>query len=577
MSRSHEGGDVGWTVVRVNAEHETDDGDIVRAYEYAVRPDGSIPKVDSSTAWPLEEGGTLVRLVDFYAAEFTGRADDKLNPNGVAGVTKKGLFASIYPVRVEDKRKESSPHATVKGGRHLLNDSKYIDEVDGHETQGTITVPTEYGEVDIRYWIVDPSQSDQDDDSKQKIIKRFVDPTNPIVWTRSGQVHHEESKRTIEGIDLGFVKDRIIIEIDADSLDKRCQAEIFSSTRDRVINSEVTDNIQNAIVEAIRTDEDLRRLNDHYHKKARSGGDSAAEANEDLSDLMSSFDIEADDLPGMDVPGAEGVLADGGDAGGDGTDGDEGRDDTYIPEPVTDRKPEPTWMEIDNPVAADSGTVTVRQGGNFSLHLRLDAEDEFEYKDPKFKVTTDGDAGDALTRNSRRQLSNGHTYINFDVNDGVGIGAEGDLEVECVWDDSSLEAATSIAIKEPYERNCGDDQATGSVSPEIVEHIDNDGAAFNFGKKSVVKYVENDGERDEVHVALFNENIKPILDEVTRSEGTLNRYTREYMAHIAFQATMEHHSDVGWPDEKLRNTMFNQFSMAMMQAIAKNVDPKAVA
>ena len=49
------------------------------------------------------------------------------------------------------------------------------------------------------------------------------------------------------------------------------------------------------------------------------------------------------------------------------------------------------------------------------------------------------------------------------------------------------------------------------------------------------------------------------------------------MAHIAFQATIEHHSEVEWPDEELRNTMFNQSSIAMMQTIAKNVDPKAVA
>lgn len=33
----------------------------------------------------------------------------------------------------------------------------------------------------------------------------------------------------------------------------------------------------------------------------------------------------------------------------------------------------------------------------------------------------------------------------------------------------------------------------------------NDGAAFSFGVKSVVKYIEKKRERDEVHAALFNE------------------------------------------------------------------------
>lgn len=70
---------------------------------------------------------------------------------------------------------------------------------------------------------------------------------------------------------------------------------------------------------------------------------------------------------------------------------------------------------------------------------------------------------------------------------------------------SSLGAATSIEIKKLYEREDGDDQATGSVSPEIVPHMHNDGAAFSFGVKSVVKYIEKKRERDEVHAALFNE------------------------------------------------------------------------
>jgi hypothetical protein len=197
VSRSHEGGDVGWTIVRENPRHVTDDGDEVRAYEYATEPDGSIPRVPLKQAPEFDNGGTLIRLIDFYATEFTGRADNKLKLNNVAGVTKKGLFASVYPIRVEDRRKDGNPHATIKGGRHLLNNSQYVDEVDGERTQGVIDVPTPHGDVEVRWWMIDPRQSKQSD-TKRGIVGRFVNPTNPIVWTRSGQVHHEQDKRLFD-------------------------------------------------------------------------------------------------------------------------------------------------------------------------------------------------------------------------------------------------------------------------------------------------------------------------------------------------------------------------------------------
>lgn len=579
ISRSHEGGDIGWTIVRENADHETPEGDIVRAYEYAVTPGGSIPRLSETVAPRLSDGGTMIRLVDYYAEGFTGRADDKLKRTTVSGVIKHLLFASVYPVRVEDHRYDGNPAATVKGGRHLLNKSVYVDEHDNQRTQGTLDVETEYGNIELRWWAIDPDQSGQDD-RKRDIVKRFVDPSNPLVWTLSGQVHHEESKAPLEQTEsgMGYLKDRIIVEVNVDSIDERHRSKVFSSTRDSAMKSEVYDHIFECLVQRFEGDYQLEELNDHYHEKARSGGNTSEEANDDLSDLMSTFDIEADDVPGLDVPGSTGLATDGNGAGGGGSDGSPGVGrDPYVPEPVDNRQNEPTWMEIANPEAKNGDPVPVRQGGSFSLHLRLNAVDQFDERDDvEFRATVAGKTDAFLERSARRRLQNGHTYLVFDVDDQVDVGSAGTVTVQLTWDNEKKTDSTAIEIEPPIEQEPGNEEKTGSVAPEIIPQEDVDNTPFNFGRESVVKYVENgDDEQDEVHVALFNENIKPILNNVTRSERTLNRYTREYMAHIAFEATMEHHDDeIEMPDEEVQHRYHTRSAITLMQAIAKNVDPE---
>jgi hypothetical protein len=357
----------------------------------------------------------------------------------------------------------------------------------------------------------------------------------------------------------------MIVEVNADTLSTRVQESVFSSTRDRAIQDQEYNDIVDAIVEAFADDPELNRLNQHYHERAREGGDSAEDANDDLSELMSSFDIEANDIPGMDVPGGAGPLKE------DESNGST-ESEPYVPEPVSDLKPEPTWVRVANPDADDGTPITVDQGGTFTLHLEADAQDDFEGRDPVFDTELSEALTSEFTQKSRRKLKSGHTYITFDVSDDAPVGETGDLVTRIEWDEETLETNAEIEIVEPPEPDTDDD--SGSVSPEIVPHEDDGTGPFSFGTESVVKYVENRDSRDEVHVALFNEHIEPILNQVTRSENVLNRYTREYMAHIAFKTTMEHHSDVEWEDEELRNKTRNQTAVALMQAIAKNVDPQ---
>jgi hypothetical protein len=241
-------------------------------------------------------------------------------------------------------------------------------------------------------------------------------------------------------------------------------------------------------------------------------------------------------------------------------------------------------MEVANPPTEVGEPVTDRKGGTFQLHLRLDAENHFDERDDVvWSPITTGAAGHALSHKTRRRLKNGHTYVVFEVDENVSVGASGEVEVQPAWNEGNdtLTASTKVEVGEPIEQSDADNVSTGAVSPKVQPHMDEDGEnPFSFGKESVVEYLPRDGARDEVHVALFNERLQPILDSVTRSENVLNRYTREYMAHIAFQATMEHYQEKDAEDEvseEARNRYHNRSAVALMQAIAKNVDPSDMA
>lgn len=571
ISRSHEGGPIGWTIVRRNKEYERENGDITTAYEYLALPTEGVPRFDGAVANNFT--GTEVRLVEYRTKGFGGSTESVLKRTNVAGLTGHQMFGSVYPIRVEDERGDSRGHTTVKGHRTLLDDSKYVDEVEGDRTQGILQVPTDFGELTVRYWIIDPSQS-ASDDSKRDIVKRFVDPANPMVFTLSGQIHHEENKRTLGETGHGFLKDRMIVEVDFDDLNENRRNLVFSSTRDRAMEGEEYDHVQTRLVEALTSAEELEALNEYYNEQALEGGNSAEEAKDDLADLMSSYDIDGDGLAGFDLEGSE--------SGGDSETDQKGDDQTdtsseWSPDPVEDRKEEPTFMEIANP----EDPLRPRQGGTMSVRLRLDADDEFDLRDDvEYDATITGDTHGHVHRQSERPLKKGNRYITFAVDDDVDVGTTGEIIIQLTWNDGeeTLRVERDLEVAEPKDWSETKDQG-GSSSPEVIPVEDAENPVFSNGDRSVVKYMENEDEADQIYVALYNQHVDKVLDRVTRSENTLNRYAREYMAHIAFYEVMHHtereadQEDGVELDEEARLRELNRFARALIQSIAKNVDP----
>lgn len=567
ISRSHEGGPIGWTVVKREQNYQLEGGNRVSTYVYATNAQGAIFEIDASEQPEFE--GSLIRMVEYYASDFSAGITSRLGLNHLRGLSGQQMFSSVLPLRViDDRDDDDSDEHTVTGNRHVLDGSKYVDEIDGNRTQGTLNIPTDFGNLEVRYWIIDSTQSNSDLSTRQ-IIKKFVKPSKPLVFTLSGQLHHEEGKQVLTDANLGFLKSRIICEVNFDQLDEHERNLVFSSTRGRAAKGEEYDHIMSKLQDAFETNPRLQKLEEHYEEQVKRGSETDDDATDELAELMQSMDMSGD-IDGEDLDGAEGSDSD------DDNPGEEepGTVDPYEPDPVDPRHHEPTRLDIVNP----DEPIRVRQGGSLTLHVEIDAINKFDRRpDVEYEVVWSGPAGDALEDPHRSSLESGHKYLTSSVDDDVNIGATGQVTVRVSWGKNETRLDTrDLKIAEPIEQSPTTD-TQGAAPPEIMGvGSPDDESPFTYGEKSTVHYRQKDGERDEVYVAMYNHHVDQVLDQVERSENNLTRYTSQYKAHMAFYATQRHKQmDTDGDDlsEDQLNAEQNRFANTLIQCIAKEVDP----
>jgi hypothetical protein len=420
----------------------------------------------------------------------------------------------------------------------------------------------------VRYWVVDPSQSDADI-SQRGIVKKFVSPSAPIIFTLSGQLHHEEGKKILADADLGFLKNRIVMEVNFDNLDAHKRNLVFSSTRGQAAEGEEYAHVRNKLQQTFESDKPLQDLADYYEEQVRKGSETDDDATDELGNLMQSMDIGGD-TEGDDLPGAD----------GDNTDDDYSGNETpeerepYEPEPVDPLHDEPDRLDIVN----QDDPIHVRQGGTFTAHLEVDAIDKFDRRPGvEYEVIPSRDAGVALTETHQSALESGHKYITFAVDEDVDIGATGQLSVRVTWGDGETRSDTrDLVIAEPIEQS-PTKQSQGAKPPKVVGIGEVGDGPFSYGDESVVEYVPKDGEQDIVYVAMYNKHVQKVLENVNHSENNYKRYTRLYKAHMAFYAVQREaqltDEEAESQSEEARNAELNWFANTLIHSIAKEVDP----
>jgi hypothetical protein len=553
LSRSIDGGDLGWSIVRYNPRIETEETYSDGVFEYCVLDDGSIPYIDEKHADGFE--GSLIRLIEYDASSFS----NILGPGSgsLYTVVDEQMFGSIFPFYLEDHRTErfgsydGSPRRRTKVGSRFRLD-KPAKDVDESREFKTIEVG-DLGELSLKYWVLEDTDS----------VAQFADKTSPVVFTLHGQRHHAEPKRLLKQTNHSFLKDRLIVEVDCEGLTQKGKR-IFSSTRDRASEGSEYRQIRSKVKQSLKHDDKLEELNRKYKQRALSQTSEEEEerAKELLSELLRNPD-----------PGSYGdSRADGGqqDGGrGDGGGGDGGRD------PVTPRHKYPTFVEIDN--TADP--IEAKQGRTMRVRLKSDVKTEFEQLDRgEFRLELNENLEDVLEYRNETSLEEGWKTYQLEVDGDAEVGTEGEIKAVVEWPDGYKEDKGDVTIVEPPEETGR--RATEIEPPEIRRvNKEQEEARSTLGwddDDSVVEYVSDGDGPGTVFVAMFNSGIQPIR-ETNDTQNIVEQRDRQYAAYISYWEMMRHREveeqDLD-PEEEYVHREKNRTARMLMRSISEGMNPE---
>lgn len=278
VSRRHGSRSIGFTVVK----YEDLPADEFKTGRYVFLVHDNAPLRVAATSEDVEFG-TVVRHFGYDLTRYTSA----LGPRSMYGILGRILFDPISAIRFENR--VHGWNRTIKGARNALNGA--VD--DGDEAKGPTRdhhVPMfnvdlgDYGSIGIEYWVL--ARPDTEKGKKRtKPAQNFVDAARPVVLTHNGQNQGELSGRLIkdgnDGADLPFLQTqgRLICHVSCDRLSPSAKRSLFSSTREQSREGYMKERIRKELVQALKADDELRRLNEEAREQNIREQDEEAQRN----------------------------------------------------------------------------------------------------------------------------------------------------------------------------------------------------------------------------------------------------------------------------------------------------------
>lgn len=216
------------------------------------------------------EPGTLVVHIG-YQAERMGETNWTWE-DSIYAFAETLLFRPTLPYLLDDARSE--PYRRRPAGRKgtmLMGLGQRLEAtgtaqglIESTKGQARLSIP-EVGEVGLRWWLFD-----EEDKRRKRSARGYV-----ALFTTGGQVHHtwdtQRFKTLVDGRQR--VARRIVVEIDADSVEQKKRVRIFSSFRDAILKSPEATALERAVADWLANDPDLEEAEARFTREALRASD----------------------------------------------------------------------------------------------------------------------------------------------------------------------------------------------------------------------------------------------------------------------------------------------------------------
>lgn len=400
-----------------------------------------------SVSFPV---GTAVKHFGFDLSKYPS----PVGPNSLYGLLNQVLFDPPIPVFLDSR--VHNYRRVIKGSRNALNGA--VDEGD-EATRGpelSHSMPMfhvdlgEMGRIGIEYWVIGAGKS-------KNPTAAFVNPRKPIVLSTNGQNQAELPVSLIrKDAGLSFVGYRVICHINCDTLTPAARRALFVSNREDARSGQVYERIGDELIQALKADEELRRLDDEA--RASSLHEQDQEANDAMRKEVAKL-LRAYGFMVAEPVGAAKAK------GGTGADKPAGQGHRRVPKPIEIHDP-PTFVRI---VGDPGKPIAFYPGQRRYVRIETDAPNRYHEaaKPQESKVNLEHEKT-LLTNRGSTGLNAGRMRIILECAPDAKIGSVSKVKIMLVRPGMSiLEDEREIeVVKVPDAK----DDSKGISLPQIRFH-----------------------------------------------------------------------------------------------------------
>ena len=525
-------------------------------YEYLVGPDNKIAQLDVKEASGFEPGTCVVHFnleIPQYSARMTQLT------NSFWWLLQNALFDPVLPFWVEERRSamlgagKSPDRRTIAGNyTRLMDDGKSKVE---HTNTVDVALAHSGGQtfVKVNYWVIKANPEEPGGTPTAS----YVDAFKPITYTLNGQTHDKDDRRLIaDRLSLPYLAKSLIIQVELDHLHPQARRALLSSTRDRLKQLGLIEDMREAICAALSEDEELIRL-DRLRKEQLLDKHSDAERKkmrERFARLMEKFKAGTD-------ASAKGK---GSDKGGRRDPGPRGPSQPLAPLPT---KSEPTFIQIANV----SKPIPIRIDRHALLRLESDAPDGYLSSHVHAKLTIACEPEGLLELESRSDFRGGRARITVKPLEKTKAGDTGTLTVYLFTPkDKQLTAKVKFLVEKPEPEEASGTGGKSKVQvPDPVAVTKAEWKNHGWNESSVTRVAE-DASGTTIYVNIDNRHLVALLNSSTYQEVGIKRMRTNFLLYVAFYSWVQHETEKHSPSS-LDGKEFEEYEAREFDRLAQTV------